>query len=487
MIFRKKGKTEELDQAIDYIYGLLKGEKRERPVVKGKVNKEVIEAFESMVNRENINNDLILKVMKNVSSLSDFDVNMSFVSSNVDELSTQLSEFSSSNMAVVEETTASMEQVGEAISNSTEILEDLSIKADSLESVNKQNTEQLAEMASIRDDVVFNTKNMREKIDMLSEVPKNVNDIVGSVGGIAEQTNLLALNASIEAARAGEAGRGFAVVAEEIRKLAEDTRAKLVEMQEFTEIITTSTKEVNESVAVTETSMGDMSEKIEEVNKTFEGSIKDLEETTHGIMEMSSMMEEVNASTLEVNQAMGSVSADSEKMNDMADRLYENANQATEQSAKVSEIDSDMSKITIELVNTMNMGTSPISNDDLLMILEDAIKGHKIWIDKLEQIAENGKLKPIQDDANRCEFGHYYNAIKINNEKIKEEWNSIDSIHQKLHEKAHEMEEAIENEDTHGIRQIYDEAKDLSQQIIGIFNSIAEKIELMSSNNEAVF
>ena len=71
------------------------------------------------------------------------------------------------------------------------------------------------------------------EMEHITEISKEIGNIITDIEDIASQTNLLALNASIEAARAGEAGKGFAVVADQIGKLAADSANSAVNTREL--------------------------------------------------------------------------------------------------------------------------------------------------------------------------------------------------------------------------------------------------------------
>ena len=68
---------------------------------------------------------------------------------------------------------------------------------------------------------------------------KDIYRALAVIEEISAQTNLLALNATIEAARVGEHGRGFSVVAEEIRKLADVSRASTEDIHQILDRIST--------------------------------------------------------------------------------------------------------------------------------------------------------------------------------------------------------------------------------------------------------
>lgn len=89
---------------------------------------------------------------------------------------------------------------------------------------------------------VLNTsqEELISEIENINGLLIEINSIVKSVSSLADETQMISFNASIEAARAGEQGKSFTVIAGEIRRLSEQSKKTVSNIQNFTANIQTS-------------------------------------------------------------------------------------------------------------------------------------------------------------------------------------------------------------------------------------------------------
>ena len=139
-------------------------------------------------------------------------------------------------------------------------------------------------------------------VDQIGVLAESIMDITG-------QTNLLALNASIEAARAGEAGKGFAVVAEEIRVLAEQSKATVAHIQEVTESVTSAVDNLaGDSAKLLEFVGNDVVNSLENFGNMAESYNADAANVDSLVTDFSASSEELLASISGVMDAINDVS-----------------------------------------------------------------------------------------------------------------------------------------------------------------------------------
>ena len=154
--------------------------------------------------------------------------------------------------AVTQELSATMQEVGHSATiinqNAESVRSEVEIIADKSNSINDYSRKMKENADTMESNAKLNMQETSTKVQEILEVlnqaieesrsVEQVNGLTNDILSISSQTNLLALNASIEAARAGDAGKGFAVVAEEIRQLADSSRATANRIQEINGVVT---------------------------------------------------------------------------------------------------------------------------------------------------------------------------------------------------------------------------------------------------------
>ncbi|HCI79303.1 MAG TPA: hypothetical protein DHW02_06410 [Ktedonobacter sp.] len=158
-----------------------------------------------------------------------------------------------------------------------------------------------------------NVYSTAEKVQLLGERSREIDEIVTVIGNIAHQTNRLALDAAIQSAMAGEDGKGFGAVAIDIRRLAE--RAK-----EEAALITKIVRNVREEIGAVALSMQDTQRETQvgtqltqEAGTALESIFTAVEQQAHEIERINSAAVQQLQSSSAVVQIIQAVSASTQQ------------------------------------------------------------------------------------------------------------------------------------------------------------------------------
>lgn len=158
------------------------------------------------------------------------------------------------------------------------------------------------------------TRELVGNIEEVQRSSKEIKEFVEVINSIAGQTNLLSLNASIEAARAGEAGRGFAVVAEEIRKLADQSKASGDKIHDIVANIGNTTDKTTESARRTEEMIVKQAQALQQTVEVFDRINQSVAALAQGIRTTVERMGEISDEKDQVQDSIQNISAVAQEM-----------------------------------------------------------------------------------------------------------------------------------------------------------------------------
>ncbi len=202
-------------------------------------------------------------------------------------------------------------------------------------------------------------------IQALNSYSAAIGEITQVIQGIAEQTNLLALNAAIEAARAGEHGRGFAVVADEVRRLAERSRASTGQIAGLIGNIQSRTAQAVQAMNVVSQEVQEGSKHVDSGGAALTQIMQLAKLTADAVDEINQAIQTVRGQTATVVRTFESVAVLTEENTAATEEMAASASLIVDSSENVAAVSRQTSRLSngvTETVSQLNQMAEEVSN-----------------------------------------------------------------------------------------------------------------------------
>lgn len=349
--------------------------------------------------------------------------------------------------------------------------------AEDTSEVYKQIESSQSELSVIKDlsvNTIENSKEMQKDMDELLDVLNHMNEVIAGINSISSQTNLLALNASIEAARAGEAGRGFSVVAEEIRQLAEQTQKLTANMGSFVERIKEASQKSANSVNSTIEALGTVTEKIGNVWTINDENQKHVSRVNDSISSLAAVSEEISSSMVELESQTASIKEQCTQLNQSTKHLKDVSIKMKDVTKPVSSIETLLDEAAKQLGDMTDDPFLRMEYTEFAKYIDKAIVAHKAWLENLKKMVDTRSIVPMQFDAHKCGFGHFYYSMTPKTPEIRDIWIKIEEKHKKFHESGKYVKEALLKDDYATAQKYYQQAEEISKELIARFEEMED-------------
>lgn len=346
----------------------------------------------------------------------------------------------------------------------TEVAKNAAVAEEAAGAANREthNGRQLVqESADAINELAHEVEQAERTIQEVGKESERIGSVIDVIKSIAEQTNLLALNAAIEAARAGEQGRGFAVVADEVRSLANRTHESTGEIESM----------INALQNGTQRAVSVMASGREKVDR----NVAQAEHTLHSLSEISEAVETINRMNGQIATAAEEQRAVAEEIKQNIFNINDRSKQMAEGARQTSETVSSLGHHATHLQEVIQQFKFSGSSE---LDFSAAKSAHLAWMARLRDFLD-GNSGLTHDEAvshQDCVLGKWYYGEGLERYGEIPEMRAIEAPHSEMHRLIKEIISLKEEKELQQAEERFEQIAPLSQTIIGLLNSVEEKI-----------